>query len=58
LNGNKSHKPSGRDVSEYLETLGLIKSYFFKFFVFFFKFFLKKKKNRKKNVLVYRRPRG
>ncbi len=38
---------SGQDVSEYLDTLGLVKSYFFKFFL---------KKNRKKNVLVLRRP--
>jgi hypothetical protein len=44
---------SGQDVSEYLDTLGLVKSYFFKFF---------EKKNEgkieKKNVLVLRRPRG
>jgi hypothetical protein len=44
---------SGRDVSEYLDTLGLVKSYVFKFFG-------KKieKKSRKKNVLVLRRPGG
>jgi hypothetical protein len=35
-------------VSEYLDTLGLVKSYFFKFFI--------EKKSRKKNVLVLRRP--
>jgi hypothetical protein len=44
---------SGQDVSEYLDTLGLVKSYFFKFFQEFFPSFLKKK-----NVWVYRRPRG
>jgi hypothetical protein len=27
---------SGQDVSEYLDTFGLVKSYFFKFFEFFF----------------------
>jgi hypothetical protein len=37
---------SGQDVSEYLDTLGLFKSYFSKF--------LEKKKSRKKNVLVLR----
>jgi hypothetical protein len=44
---------SGQDVSEYLDTLGLVKSYFFKFFEE-----KKLKKNQKKNVLVFRRPRG
>ncbi len=41
---------SGQDVSEYLDTLGLVKSYFFKFFENFFQFFFKKngKKSRKK----------
>jgi hypothetical protein len=41
---------SGQDVSEYLDTFGLVKSYFFKFE----KKKLKKieKKSRKKNVLV------
>ncbi len=33
---------SGQDVSEYLDTLGLVKSYFFKFFDNCFKFFGKK----------------
>ena len=37
---------SGHDVSEYLGTLGLLKSYFFKFF-----FEKKMKKMRKKNYL-------
>jgi hypothetical protein len=48
---------SGQDVSEFLDTFGLVKSYFFKFFE---KIQLKKieKKNGKKNVLVLRRPRG
>jgi hypothetical protein len=48
---------SGQDVSEYLDTFGLMKSYFFKFFE---KMQLKKnwKKIEKKNVLVLRRPRG
>ena len=36
---------SGRDVSEYLDTLGLVKSSFFE-----------EKKIEKKNVLVLRRP--
>jgi hypothetical protein len=46
---------SGQDVSEYLDTFGLVKSYFFKFLE---KMQLKKKlkKNRKKKVLVLRRP--
>jgi hypothetical protein len=44
---------SGQDVSEYLDTLGLVKSYFFKFFEE-----KKLKKIEKKNVLVLRRPRG
>ena len=35
---------SGQDVSQYLDTLGLVKSYFFKVFVKFFS-----KKNLKKN---------
>jgi hypothetical protein len=41
---------SGQDVSEYLDTLGLVKSYFSSF--------LRKKikKSREKNVLVLRRP--
>ncbi len=39
---------SGQDVSEYLDTLGLVISYFSKFF--------EKKKIEKKNVLVFRRP--
>ena len=41
---------SGQDVSEYLDTLGLVKSYFFKFFIIFFKFFEKQivKKSKKK----------
>jgi hypothetical protein len=30
---------SGQDVSEYLDTLGLVKSYFFKFFENFFQVF-------------------
>ncbi len=37
---------SGHDVSEYLGTLGLVKSYFFKFFL------EKKTKSRKKNLGV------
>ena len=36
---------SGHDVSEYLDTLGLVKSYFFKFFQ------KKMKKNREKKYL-------
>jgi hypothetical protein len=41
---------SGQDVSQYLDTLGLVKSYFFKVFVIFFIFFDKKivKKSEKK----------
>ncbi len=42
---------SGRDVSEYLDTLGLVKSYFFMFFEK-----KKLKKNGEKKVLVLRRP--
>ena len=40
---------SGQDVSEYLDTLGLVKSYFFKFFS---EFFSRKKieKNRKNKM--------
>ena len=37
----KTIMTSGQDVSEYLDTLGLVKSYFFKFFVIFFKFLKK-----------------
>jgi hypothetical protein len=44
---------TGQDVSEYSDTLGLVKSYFFKFFEK-----IKMKKNQKKNVLVIRRPKG
>jgi hypothetical protein len=44
---------SGQDVSEYLDTFGLVKSYFFKFFEK-----MQLKKIEKKNVLVLRRPRG
>jgi hypothetical protein len=44
---------SGQDVSEYLDTFGLVKSYFFKFFEK-----MELKKIEKKNVLVLRRPRG
>jgi hypothetical protein len=43
---------SGQDVSEYLDTLGLVKSYFSSFLR------KKTKKLRKNNVLVLRRPRG
>ena len=39
---------SGQDVSEYLDTLGIVKSCFFKFF--------EKKKIEKQNVLVFRLP--
>jgi hypothetical protein len=48
---------SGQDVSEYLDTFGLVKSYFFKFFE---KMQLKKKlkKNRKKKCLGAQTPRG
>jgi hypothetical protein len=45
---------SGQDVSEYLDTLGLVKSYFFKFFEIFFKFF--GKKIRKKKCLGVQTP--
>ncbi len=53
----KTTMTSGQDVSEYLDTFGLVKSYFFKFFE---KMKLKKnrKKIEKKNVLVLRRPGG
>jgi hypothetical protein len=45
---------SGQDVSEYLDTFGLVKSNFFNFFE---KMQLKKiEKKSKKNVLVLRRP--
>ena len=37
---------SGQDVSEYLDTLGLVRSYF--------SIFLRKEKKRKENVLVLR----
>ena len=42
---------SGHDVSEYLGTLGLVKSYFFRFFEK-----KKWKKSRKKKILVFQRP--
>ena len=43
--------------AEYLDTLGLVKSYFFKFFQNFFKFFFKKrKKSRKKKCLGLQTP--
>jgi hypothetical protein len=44
---------SGQDVSEFLDILGPVKSYFFKFFEK-----MQLKKIEKKNVLVLRRPRG
>jgi hypothetical protein len=34
---------SGQDVSEYLDTLGLVESYFFKFFVLVLNHVLKKR---------------
>jgi hypothetical protein len=46
---------SGQDVSEYLDTLGLVKSYFSSFLSYFSNFFLQKNR-RKKNVLVLRGP--
>ncbi len=49
----KTTMTSGQDVSEYLDTLGLVKSYFSKFF-----WGKKIEKNRKKKVLVFRRSRG
>jgi hypothetical protein len=41
---------SGQDVSEYLDTLGLVKSYFFKFFQNFVQVLKKLKKNRKNKM--------
>jgi hypothetical protein len=35
------------DVSEYLDTLGLVKSYFFKFFQIFFQVFFEKNRKNK-----------
>ena len=46
----KTTMTSGHDVSEYLGTLGLVKSYFFT------RFLKKNKKIQKKNILVFQHP--
>ena len=46
---------SGQDVSEYLDILGLVKSYFSSFFSYFSSF-LRKKNRKKKGLVLIRRP--